>query len=141
MGDGELHHLRALAVRVGYASRRAQRDLERQGLPPNDMVFEHLDAALRLLGDCVRPQPWTALEANLKRCAPEPQRLVELLADLAQPGPPRSRGAPDDPLLEEARRQVELTMLGANLENIKEDADSRSELKSKVDSILGKFNW
>ena len=47
----------------------------------------------------------------------------------------------NDPLLEEARRQVELTMLGANLENIKEDADSRSELKSKVDSILGKFNW
>jgi hypothetical protein len=27
------------------------------------------------------------------------------------------------------------------LENIKEDADSRSELKSKVDSILGKFTW
>ncbi len=47
----------------------------------------------------------------------------------------------NDPLLEEARRQVELTMLGANLENIKEDADSRSELKSKVDSILGKFSW
>lgn len=47
----------------------------------------------------------------------------------------------NDPLLEEARRQVELTMLGANLESIKEDADSRSELKTKVDSILGKFNW
>ena len=47
----------------------------------------------------------------------------------------------NDPLLEEARRQVELTMLGANLESIKEDAGSRSDLKTKVDSILGKFNW
>jgi hypothetical protein len=47
----------------------------------------------------------------------------------------------NDPLLEEARRQVELTMLGANIESIKEDAESRSELKTKVDSILEKFNW
>ena len=47
----------------------------------------------------------------------------------------------NDPMLEEARRQVELTMLGANLESIKEDAGSRGDLKSKVDSILGKFNW
>ena len=47
----------------------------------------------------------------------------------------------NDPMLEEARRQVELTMLGANIESIKEDADSRSELKTKVDSILEKFNW
>jgi hypothetical protein len=47
----------------------------------------------------------------------------------------------NDPKLEEARRQVELTMLGANMESIKEDADSRSELKSKVDAILKKFEW
>lgn len=47
----------------------------------------------------------------------------------------------NDPKLEEARRQLELTMLGANLENIKEDAHSRKELKSKVDAILNKFNF
>lgn len=47
----------------------------------------------------------------------------------------------NDVVLEEARRQVELTMLGVNLEVIKEDADSRNALKTKVDSILGKFNW
>jgi hypothetical protein len=46
-----------------------------------------------------------------------------------------------DPKLEEARKQLELTMLGANIEIIKEDADSRSELKSKVDAILNKFTW
>jgi len=47
----------------------------------------------------------------------------------------------NDPALEEARRQVELTMMGTDIESIKEDASSRSELKSKVDAILGKFEW
>jgi hypothetical protein len=47
----------------------------------------------------------------------------------------------NDPKLEEARRQLELTMLGANMESIKEDADCRKELKSKVDAIINKFNF
>jgi hypothetical protein len=47
----------------------------------------------------------------------------------------------NDPKLEEARRQLELTMLGADIESIKEDSQSRSALKSKVDAILGKFDW
>jgi hypothetical protein len=47
----------------------------------------------------------------------------------------------NNPLLEEARRQLELTMLGANIEVIKESSDARSELKSKVDNILKKFEW
>jgi hypothetical protein len=47
----------------------------------------------------------------------------------------------NDPVLEEARRQVELTMMGADIESIKEFADSRSALKSKVDDILKKFEW
>jgi len=47
----------------------------------------------------------------------------------------------NDPALEEARRQVELTMIGADIESIKKDAGSRSALKSKVDDILKKFEW
>lgn len=47
----------------------------------------------------------------------------------------------NDPALEEARRQLELTMLGADIETIKEDADVRKQLKSKVDGILNKFNF
>jgi hypothetical protein len=61
-----------------------------------------------------------------------PLELCELLTKL---------NVTNDPKLEEARRQVELTMLGANIEAIKEDADVRKELKSKVDSILGKFSF
>jgi hypothetical protein len=61
-----------------------------------------------------------------------PLELCELLTKL---------NVTNDPKLEEARRQVELTMLGANIESIKGDADTRSELKSKVDNILKRFEW
>lgn len=61
-----------------------------------------------------------------------PLELCELLTKLNVTG---------DLVLEEARRQVELTMLGANLESIKEDSVSRSDLKSKVDEIIKRFEW
>lgn len=47
----------------------------------------------------------------------------------------------NDPKLEEARKQLELTMLGANIEVIKEDSVVRGDLKNKVDDILKKFEW
>jgi hypothetical protein len=46
-----------------------------------------------------------------------------------------------DPKLEEARRQLELTMLGADIEAVRESPEVRSSIKSKVDAILGKFDW
>jgi hypothetical protein len=47
----------------------------------------------------------------------------------------------NDPKLEEARKQLELTMLGADIESIKEDSTARQDVKSKVDAILKKFEW
>lgn len=47
----------------------------------------------------------------------------------------------NDPKLEEARKQLEVTMLGADIEVIKESPAIRESMKSKVDAILGKFNW
>ncbi len=47
----------------------------------------------------------------------------------------------NDPKLEQARRQLELTMLGTDIESIKEDADTRKTVKSKVDDILNKFQF
>jgi hypothetical protein len=47
----------------------------------------------------------------------------------------------NDPKLEEARRSLELTMLGQDIESIKESPQARSELKTKVDDILKKFEW
>lgn len=46
-----------------------------------------------------------------------------------------------DPMLETARRSLELTMLGVDIEAIKESPDVRSNVKAKVDDILKKFDW
>lgn len=47
----------------------------------------------------------------------------------------------NDPKLEDARRALELTMLGVDIEDIKENAHTRVTVKSKIDEILGKFDW
>jgi len=47
----------------------------------------------------------------------------------------------NDPQLEEARRQLEHAMHGADIEAIKESPAVRENMKSKVDAILGKFDW
>jgi hypothetical protein len=47
----------------------------------------------------------------------------------------------NDPKLEEARRQLEMAMIGADIEDIKEDPHARSDLKSRVDDILKRFEW
>jgi hypothetical protein len=46
-----------------------------------------------------------------------------------------------DPKLEDARKQLELTMLGLDIEDIKDNANVRVDVKAKVDEILGKFDW
>lgn len=47
----------------------------------------------------------------------------------------------NDPQLEEARKQLELTMLGASIETIKESSHVRETMKNKVDDILRRFEW
>ena len=47
----------------------------------------------------------------------------------------------NDPKLEEARRALELTMLGTNIDMIKEDSFVRKSVKTKVDDILQRFEW
>lgn len=46
-----------------------------------------------------------------------------------------------DPKLEEARRALEQTMLGADIDSIKESPEVRASMKSKVDAILSQFEW
>lgn len=60
------------------------------------------------------------------------QELCELLTKM---------NVTNDPKLEEARKQLELTMLGADIETIKESAHVRETMKNKVDAILQKFEW
>lgn len=47
----------------------------------------------------------------------------------------------NDPKLEQARRQLEIAMVGIEIEDIKESADTRADVKKRVDDILGKFDW
>jgi hypothetical protein len=61
-----------------------------------------------------------------------PIELCELLTKL---------NITNDPKLEQARKDLESTMMGVHIEAIKEDGYEREQLKSKVDSILNKFNW
>lgn len=46
-----------------------------------------------------------------------------------------------DPKLEEARRSLELTMMGLDIEDIKEQVSVRNDVKTRVDDILAKFDW
>lgn len=47
----------------------------------------------------------------------------------------------NDPKLEEARRQLEAAISNETIEAIRDSADSRAHLKTKVDAIIGKFAW
>ena len=61
-----------------------------------------------------------------------PLELCELLGKM---------NVTNDPKLEDARKQLEAVMVGTNIEVIKDSPDARSSIKSKVDAILGKFEW
>lgn len=47
----------------------------------------------------------------------------------------------NDPKLEQARRELETAMIGIEIEDIKESAAVRTDVKARVDSILDKFQW
>ena len=146
-------------VKLKFGFRRAVKPLPESGdfrldIPTHDleeMRTEFLSQQDRKLAEAMR-EPWERLHKTLVGMSEKltdvegddtkkryhdslissPLELCELLTKL---------NVTKDPKLEEARKQLELTMLGANIEIIKEDADSRSELKSKVDAILNKFTW
>lgn len=46
-----------------------------------------------------------------------------------------------DPKLEQARRELEQAMMGADIEVLRESPAERADVKSKVDAILNRFDW
>ena len=46
-----------------------------------------------------------------------------------------------DPQLEQARRDLEITMLGADIDAIKESPEVRKGMKDKLDAILKQYEW
>jgi hypothetical protein len=61
-----------------------------------------------------------------------PQELCRLLTAL---------NVTNDPKLEEARRDLERALIGVDIDDIKEYEHVRSDVKSKVDAIIEKFDW
>jgi hypothetical protein len=47
----------------------------------------------------------------------------------------------NDPKLEEARQDLERSIVGVSMDALKEDGYERHALKNKVDAIIDKFNW
>ena len=47
----------------------------------------------------------------------------------------------NDPKLEEARQELERSIVGVSMDALKEDGFERHALKNKVDAIINKFNW
>lgn len=46
-----------------------------------------------------------------------------------------------DPTLEAARRQLEVALIGADIDDIKENEESRADLKARLDDILKGYEW
>lgn len=61
-----------------------------------------------------------------------PLELCELLTKL---------NVTNDPKLEEARRQLEAALANETIDDIRNRAEARVDLKAKVDAIIGKFEW
>ena len=47
----------------------------------------------------------------------------------------------NDPKLEQARRDLELTMLGADIDEVRESPLARKNIKDKLDAILNQYEW
>ena len=46
-----------------------------------------------------------------------------------------------DPKLEDARRKLEVALIGVDLDDIKADDAVRANVKSKLDAILSGYEW
>ena len=144
-------------VRKKFSFRRSVKPLPEAGdfrldIPANDLAEMQAEFSAQQdnkLADAMR-EPWERLHEMLvgmskklddtsggkKRyhdtLVSNPLELCSLLTKM---------NITNDPKLEEARKELELTMLGTNIEAIKEDEHHRTEVKAKVDAIIKKFEW
>jgi hypothetical protein len=47
----------------------------------------------------------------------------------------------NDPQLEKAKQQLELVLVGTDVDDIKDNEFVRSDMKKRVDNILDQFDW
>ena len=146
-------------VRLKFGFKRAVKPLPEAGdfrldIPAHDLVEmknEYEQQYTERLAEAMR-EPWERLHKTLTGMS---VKLTDIDGDEAKKryhdtlisnpielcGLLTKLNVTKDPKLEEARQQLERVMLGADIESIKEHPQARSELKSKVDAILQKFEW
>ena len=115
-------------VRAGYEAKFDERLAEAMRTP-----WERLHTVLTAMSEKLKDEDG---EESKKRYH---DSLVTNAVDLC--GLLDKMNITNDPKLEEARKQLELTLLGADIEYIKESSMVRENLKNKVDAILQKFEW
>lgn len=115
-------------VRAGYEAKFDERLAEAMRTP-----WERLHTVLTAMSEKLKDEEG---EESKKRYH---DSLVTNAVDLC--GLLDKMNITNDPKLEEARKQLELTMLGADIETIKDSATVRESMKNKVDAILQKFEW
>jgi len=115
-------------VRAGYEAKFDERLAEAMRTP-----WERLHTVLTAMSEKLKDEDG---EESKKRYH---DSLVTNAVDLC--GLLDKMNITNDPKLEEARKQLELTMLGADIETIKDSATVRESMKNKVDAILQKFEW
>jgi hypothetical protein len=115
-------------VRAGYEAKLDERLAEAMRTP-----WERLHTVLTAMSEKLKDEEG---EESKKRYH---DSLVTNAVDLC--GLLDKMNITNDPKLEDARKQLELTMLGADIEYIKESSMVRENLKNKVDAILQKFEW
>ena len=115
-------------VRAGYEAKFDERLAEAMRTP-----WERLHTVLTAMSEKLKDEDG---EESKKRYH---DSLVTNAVDLC--GLLDKMNITNDPKLEEARKQLEQTMLGADIEYIKESSMVRENLKNKVDAILQKFEW
>ena len=146
-------------VRLKFGFRRAVKPIPESGdfrldIPAHDLVEMKNDYEKQYsdrLAEAMR-EPWERLHKMLVGMS---EKLTDVEGDdskkryhdtlISNPielcGLLTKLNVTNDPKLEEARRQLEMTMLGADIEDLKGHAPARVELKSKVDEILKRFDW
>ena len=145
-------------VRLKFGFRRAVKPVPEAGdfrldIPANDldeMRSEFLKQQDNKLAEAMR-EPWDRLHEMLvgisEKLTDKDGEAKKRYHDTLITNPIELCGlltklnVTNDPKLEEARRQLEMAMIGADIEDIKEDPHARSDFKSRVDDILKRFEW
>lgn len=114
--------------RLAEAMRKPWEDLHKLICNMSGKLEEELPTELDASGKPVKPKQKRFHDTFISNAV----ELCDLLKHM---------NVTDDPKLEEARRKLEQVVRGVDVEDVKESIVVRSQVKTKLDTILGQFDW